>query len=211
MTNNFLYILAVRLKTTPNSRPKIWTNSILFSDPNREAHTYMAFTRGYPLGLAPLFRQHTVELSSRIKMFQVLALLEACGCFSKKILLCKVYYMFELFIIEVLKTMVKTVLYTTSLTWTVCLPRKLCVSRLATTTSGHCMASKLAKYKWLNISWQWVGSFHEPNANQSQPQATQKCQKINIRAWLEVGSILLGLWLMVDLGLCLALESRPKP
>ena len=35
------------------------------------------------LGLAPLFIQHTVELSSRIKMFQVLALLEACGCFSK--------------------------------------------------------------------------------------------------------------------------------
>ena len=43
----------------------------------------MAFTREYPLGLAPLFIQNTVEQSSRIKMFQVLALLEACGCFSK--------------------------------------------------------------------------------------------------------------------------------
>ena len=65
----------------------------------------MAFTREYPLGLAPLFIQHTVELSSRIKMFQVLWLL------LKKILLCRVCYMYELFIIEVLKTMVKTVLY----------------------------------------------------------------------------------------------------
>ena len=44
----------------------------------------MACTREYPLGLAPLFIQNTVELSSRIKMFQVLALLEACGCYSKK-------------------------------------------------------------------------------------------------------------------------------
>ena len=112
MTNNFLYILAVHLKTIPNSRPKIWTNSILFSDPNREAHTYMAFTRGYPLALAPVFIQHTVELSSRIKMFQVLVLtVGSLWLFLKRFLLCRVYYMYELFIIEVLKTMVKTVLY----------------------------------------------------------------------------------------------------
>ena len=78
----------------------------------------MAFTREYPLGLAPVFIQHTVELSSRIKMFQVLALLEACGCYSKKFSSAEstTAYMYELFIIEVLKTMVKTVLYTTSLT-----------------------------------------------------------------------------------------------
>ena len=31
--------------------------------------------------------------------------------FLKRFLLCRVYYMYELFIIEVLKTMVKTVLY----------------------------------------------------------------------------------------------------